>query len=211
MATVTERLRWIVGVALVALFSLNGSPAGVQAAGVLASGQCDNWEVCNASVACDTPCLSDLWETTCGEYQGGVEDFYCAGECGDGFCNTTTESYSNCSDDCGTSPPGPTCGSYGCEFGENWMSCPSDCTGPTGGGTCPNGLCDEDPSQCPEDCDAPSISCKTWPCPNDYGCIDGQCVYVHANFPACGIGQECGPTARCVPFNGVYRCIPSFW
>jgi hypothetical protein len=226
MGTVgTIPVHWLVAVAFVYALALGPSPTLVAAGpGVVASAassgtamsQCDNWELCNTSAACDTPCLADLFETTCGEYQGGIAEGYCAGECGDGYCNTSTESRYSCPDDCGGEAPETTCGDSVCEDGESWMSCPADCpTPPPSLDICGNNKCEttEDPVSCPEDCDAPEISCSTWPCPNGYDCVDGQCVYENATFPLCGIppNEICGVGENCKPINGAFRCVPDPW
>jgi hypothetical protein len=65
-------------------------------AGAASRDQCDG--VCNEHADCDQYCEVDIYPTTCGEYNEGVANGMCAGECGDGYCNS--ESYWTCPEDC---------------------------------------------------------------------------------------------------------------
>jgi hypothetical protein len=136
--------------------------------------------------------------------------------CGDDICAWYygAESWANCSDDCGNEPPAVDCPNSICGPGESWMNCPADCPAPSGG-TCPNGLCDEDPSTCPDDCDSPELSCKNWPCPTNYNCVNGQCIYANHNIQWCNRANTgCGSNAKCVFASSddwFGFCLPSLW
>lgn len=55
------------------------------------------------------------------------------GFCGDGVCDTASESCSGCETDCGVCPP-VQCNNDGvCNLGEDCMGCPGDCPSVTGG------------------------------------------------------------------------------
>lgn len=68
-------------------------------------------------------------------------------DCGDGFCSAE-ESTQSCPDDCGSS-----CGDGRCNGAEGASTCPDDC------GTCGNGVCDEEPAACCQDCGCDGDSC----------------------------------------------------
>ncbi len=136
--------------------------------------------------------------------------------CGDDVCAWYygAESWVNCEEDCGPEPPVCDCPNTICDPGENWLNCPDDCQMP-GGGTCPNGICDETPSTCPEDCDAPGMSCRNFPCPEDYTCVNDQCVANNASFafclmssPNCAFGTYCVASSS---GSGSGRCMPIVW
>jgi len=66
--------------------------------------QCDT--ICSPSESCETECQNDLFDTTCGNYNGGSSSGQCVGFCGDYYCNAYQgENSSNCEDDCGACTP----------------------------------------------------------------------------------------------------------
>jgi hypothetical protein len=167
-------------------------------------------DMCGPHAPAAWECFEDFVLSSCYEQDNHAE-------CGDDVCAWYygAESWANCADDCGPPPPGPTCGEDGCEDGESWMNCPADCQVPEPS-TCPNGFCDEDPSECPEDCDVPKLSCRNWPCPTGYSCVNGQCISSSGYFqlcfvasPSCPLGTACIVVDPSEPQYG--RCILIPW
>ena len=137
--------------------------------------QCDS--VCNPSADCETWCMSDLWETTCGEYgQGPLEGWCEGGYCGDSVCAPSLgENKQSCYDDCGWCGDGicnPTPEAGGTSY------CAADCGGttppPDGTGSCSPDL---------QDCGGTDV------CHPSGTCIETP--------PNCGLGGCCETNAEC--------------
>jgi len=152
-----------------------------------------------------------------------IED--CAVVCGDGECQTDSESFATCSQDCA-----PQCGDAACQGDEDFMSCPLDCLA-----TCGNEVCDggEDRDSCQKDCgycgngvcedaaesaslfpSAPLVTCLedcvTSGCEQDGDCNDG----IFCTTGDCNSDHVCQYTAmddlcpvneKCIKFSG---CCP---
>ncbi|WKZ28704.1 MAG: fibronectin type III domain-containing protein [Patescibacteria group bacterium] len=76
------------------------------------------------------------------------------------FARDTSGNFSGPAQASGTpSGPPPSCGNAICDAGENYLSCPADCTAPAP--VCGNAICDagENYLSCPADCAAPPPSC----------------------------------------------------
>jgi hypothetical protein len=157
---------------------------------VAAFSQCDT--ICNTEASCDTWCMNDLWETTCGQ-AGGFAAGYCQSECGDGYCASGEDS-SSCSDDCGGSPPYVTCGDNTCDVGESPIGCSADCLG-GGDPYCGDSKCQpgETGSNCPSDCTFSGDTCAIAAgpyCPSGWQCAEGRCLWQNDPILVC-----CHPAA----------------
>lgn len=174
-------------VAAVAGAHLKALPGGARLSSAVAAAtgmeMCS--EVCDECADCDTECFEPafmFFSTTCGQWDGGVINQHCEGECGDDLCaDWAGESCSSCSDDCGPCPdPDIECDNSLCELGETCRNCPEDCS-------CPDpaepgdGVCDPTENVETYDCQTPSEFCEdATDCP-DYGttgavCVDNQCL-----------------------------------
>jgi hypothetical protein len=178
---------WYLAVVLAAFIalptSLNALHAGAgmvptAVAAVAGMEMCE--EACNEFADCDTECFEPVFlmlqSTTCGDWDGGIGNLQCEGECGDDLCaEWAGESCSSCSLDCGPCPVEPTCEADGCEPGETCRNCPEDCA-------CPDpdeeddGVCGTTEFHETYDCQTPSEFCQDdQDCP-DYGTIGAKCV-----------------------------------
>ena len=83
-------------------------------------------------------------------------------------------------------PPGPVCGSGGCQSGENCANCPADCGSCCGNGSCDNG---ENCASCSKDCGS---CCGNGKCDNGENCssCSGDCGVCCGNG-ACDFGETC--------------------
>jgi hypothetical protein len=78
----------------------------------------------------------------------------CTAKCGNGVCDSETETSFNCLKDCK-----PVCSDGGCDVGEDADNCREDCLPDCGDGTCQEIVClaigcpkPETPENCPQDC-----------------------------------------------------------
>ena len=191
------------------------APVAAMAAAVTTE-SCD--DVCGPTVDCDTACngtyYEEPWDTTCGAHYGGVLDGYCAGTCGDAYCNSANgEDPDTCYDDCGY------CGDGHCSGPEDIGSCPADCH------VCGDGICSggETCSSCPEDCNPTDDPCEAV---GEEGTADGcgsfeirngagYCCKVYSYLsqyevqyymdggPNGACASVCGTHQQCIEFVGV--------
>ena len=177
--------------------------------------------VCGPTVDCDTACngtyYEEPWDTTCGAHYNGVFDGYCAGTCGDTYCNGAHgEDLESCIEDCGY------CGDSICDTdgGETATNCYSDC------GSCSDGTCSPvEVCSAGYECEADCGSCETQgqqctpltPCGSGDIC-NPQHYCVSPGERTCG-GDPHGcctneiwmatPGEHCLPFYGCGICVPS--
>lgn len=105
---------------------------------------------------------------SCGNFDGGASGGWCAGDCGDGYCNSAiSEDYVGCPEDCGY------CGDGICDSVNEGSSCHSDC--------------DPMPYNIPgPECD-PTNPVET--CPANHVCLsDGFCA---SSWEACASAGTC--------------------
>jgi hypothetical protein len=183
--------------------------------------------VCGPTTDCAAECTA-YWpeqpgfDTTCGSFAGGAAEYQCfTGYCEDGLCDTVRgESCGNCSADCGSCPPPPSCGANGCEAGENCRSCPTDC------GYCPTPPADNDQS-CSDDEDPSSPDCidlgyctSSTECnarwngnPNGYACVGHVCLpnNLPDYKPSCDGAEDCGWGEICKSDDKWKTCNYYYW
>ena len=172
-------------------------------------GYCNDPDVCNDTVDCNTPCspytegrrvLPDTVDLTCGTYGGGADsgecDDTCADICGGSVqCDTPCDHVISDPKTCGSYDGGSadgwcdTCGDGACDIGagETACNCPADCgDGTNGCGAMNPDFIDNQGAWCFEHC-AGDLAC------NGYG----YCVEV--GFEDCGQNLDCDyPDEICV-------------
>jgi hypothetical protein len=154
--------------------------------GMCGDGVCDPGESTSCPADCPSPPPPVCGNSKC----EGNEADYCPDDCpvcGNGICNMG-EDYVTCPEDC-TLPK--TCGNGVCGDAETCQSCPQDC-GICSGQNCGDGYCEigETCTYCPQDCGS---------CTPPDGCGDGLCRY-NENCATCA--ADCGACAPCLDDSG---------
>lgn len=146
-------------------------------------------EICGPTVDCETWCED---YGSCGNFGGGAPGGWCAGYCGDDYCNSAnSEDYISCFVDCGY------CGDGFCDLYYE-VEDPSWCSVDCGDGPGPGPQCTPGGSECGggQYC-APDGTCQQQgsgvPCDTGFGW--GQCGYYET---CCAIG---GAVGYCCPVN----------